>query len=235
MKARDRPFNRLQWLSAVGLQIGHGMEQALRVRMRGLLKNVVLGSEFDQIARIHHGDAVGDLRDDGEIVRDEEHGEPELRAQFAKQVENLRLDGDVECSGRLISDQQLRPVDDGHGDHDALAHAAGKLMGIVSSATGGVWNGNIGHGVDGALPGFAARERLMGEDGFCDLISDAHDRVERGHGLLKDHREARAAQLAHGVVRKLGQIARRSIFRKQDFAADTGLRRQQAHDGEGRD
>ena len=72
----------------------------------------------------------------------------------------------------------------------------------------------------------------MGEDGFGDLVSDAHDRVERGHGLLKDHGEAGASQLAHGIVRKLGEIARRSVFREQDFAANAGLRRQQAHDSQ---
>ena len=156
MQAWYRAFNRFQRLSAVSLQIGHGIEQALRVGMSGLVKDVALGSEFDQIAGVHHGDAVGHLRNHGEIVGDEEHGEPELRAQFAKQVENLCLDGDVECSGRLVCDEQLRPVDDGHGDHDALAHTTRKLMGIISSAAGRVWNGNISHGVDGALPGFAA-------------------------------------------------------------------------------
>ncbi len=68
MQAWYRAFNRFQRLTAVGFQIGNGMEQALRVGMRGLLKNVALGSEFDQIAGVHYSHAVGDLRDDGEIV-----------------------------------------------------------------------------------------------------------------------------------------------------------------------
>ena len=40
----------------------------------------------------------------------------------------------------------------------------------------------------------------MGEHGFGDLMTDAHDRVERGHGLLKDHRHGTAAMCAHFVL-----------------------------------
>ena len=81
---------------------------------------------------------------------------PNFLAEFGEQFENLRLDGDVERSGGLVGDEQLRPVDDGHGDHDALAHAAGELMRIVARAASGIGNGDIVHGVDGALPGFAS-------------------------------------------------------------------------------
>ena len=76
----------------------------------------------------------------------------------------------------------------------------------------------------------------MRDDGFGNLISDAHHRIERGHRLLKDHGNARAAQLAHGVVIERGQIPRgRAVICEEDFAGDSGLRRQQAHDGQGSD
>jgi len=65
----------------------------------------------------------------------------------------------------------------------------------------------------------------VGQDGFGDLISDAHDWVEGSHGLLKDHGDARASELAHGIVGELEQVARGAVFGEEDFAGDVGLRR----------
>jgi hypothetical protein len=50
------------------------------------------------------------------------------RWRSAQQVEDLRLDGDVERRGGLVGDQQVRVADQRHGDHDALAQAAGELV-----------------------------------------------------------------------------------------------------------
>ena len=48
-----------------------------------------------------------------------------------KQLEDLRLHGDVERGGRLVGDQEIGLVGQRHGDHDALALAAGQLMRIA--------------------------------------------------------------------------------------------------------
>ena len=53
---------------------------------------------------------------------------PSSRCRLFKQLEDLRLDGDVERRGRLVGDQQVRLVGERHGDHDALALPAGELM-----------------------------------------------------------------------------------------------------------
>ncbi len=45
-----------------------------------------------------------------------------------EQVEDLRLDGDVERGGRLVGDQQLRVERDRRGDQGALAQAARELV-----------------------------------------------------------------------------------------------------------
>ena len=59
---------------------------------------------------------------------------PSLRAQRAHQLEDLRLDGDVERGGRLVGDQQPRVAGERHRDHHALAHAARELVRIVVGA-----------------------------------------------------------------------------------------------------
>ena len=59
---------------------------------------------------------------------------PSLALQLAQQVEDLRLDRHVERGRRLVGDQQLRLAGQRHGDHHALAHAAGELVRIVVDA-----------------------------------------------------------------------------------------------------
>jgi hypothetical protein len=147
-------FDGLERSGAVGPKVGDGAQQAASVGVRGRLKNVVLGGKFYQVAGIHHRNSVGDLRNYREIVRDEKHSQAELGAEFCQQVENLSLDGDIERGRGLVGDQQLRAIDDGHGDYDALAHAAGELVRIITGATIGVRDGYVFHGLDGALPGF---------------------------------------------------------------------------------
>ena len=50
------------------------------------------------------------------------------------QVEDLRLHGDVEGGGGLVGEQQRGAAGQRHGDHDALAHAAGQLVRVLVEA-----------------------------------------------------------------------------------------------------
>jgi hypothetical protein len=82
------------------------------------------------LAGIHHDHALAHIRDHAERVADENDRRTEIAVELHDQVENLRLDGDVERGGRLVGDQQRGLVGEPHGEHDALAHAAGKLVRI---------------------------------------------------------------------------------------------------------
>ena len=99
------------------------MQQSLSIRMSGRVEDIGLGAKFDEASGVHDSDAIGYVRNDSQIVRDEEHGESELVAQLVEQIENLLLDGDIERGGRLVGNEELRAVDDGHGNHHALPHA----------------------------------------------------------------------------------------------------------------
>ena len=56
---------------------------------------------------------------------------PSRFCDVLEQLQDLRLHGDVERGGRLVGDQQVRLVRQGHGDHHALALAARELMRIA--------------------------------------------------------------------------------------------------------
>ena len=65
--------------------------------------------QLDDAAEVHHRDAVRDLVDHREVVGDEDVRQLELALQVLQQVEDLRLDRDVERRHGLVADDQLRP------------------------------------------------------------------------------------------------------------------------------
>ena len=109
-----------------------------RVGVLRPLEHVGRAALLDDLALAHDVDAVGHRAHDAEVVRDQQHGHAELALQVLQQLEDLRLDGDVERRGRLVGDQQVGLVGERHGDHHALALAAGELMrvGVRAAAPG---------------------------------------------------------------------------------------------------
>ena len=89
------------------------------------------GAAFDDAAGIHHVDAVGITRHHPEIVSDDDQGHVKAARQLLHQFEDLGLDRHVERSRRLVGDDQLRIARERNSDHDALAHAARKLVWIL--------------------------------------------------------------------------------------------------------
>ena len=84
--------------------------------------------DLDDLAEIHDRDAVGDVANDREVVRDEDVRQPEVALQRLEQVDDLRADRDVERRDRLVENDQLRTERQRAGDADALALAAGELV-----------------------------------------------------------------------------------------------------------
>src|SRR5690606_3802743 len=111
-------------------QAGYRGNQASRVALLGVREDFVAGAAFDEVAAVHDDDAVGDFGDDSEIVGDEQHGCAVLVLQFFYQREDLLLRGDIKRGGGFVGDEQARLQDERHGDDDALALAAGQLVGV---------------------------------------------------------------------------------------------------------
>ena len=79
---------------------------------------------LDDAAEIHDGNVVADVLHHREIVRDEQVGELPLALQVLQEVDDLRLDRDVERRHRLVADDQPGTQRQGAGDADTLALAA---------------------------------------------------------------------------------------------------------------
>ena len=56
----------------------HSCEQAFRVGMLSVRENLTFLSELDDAPQIHHGDAITDVFNDRQIVRNKEVGQSEF-------------------------------------------------------------------------------------------------------------------------------------------------------------
>ena len=161
---------------------------------------------LDHAAGIHHEYPAGEFGDHAEVVRYQNDRHIQFRLQVAQQIENLRLDGDVERRRRFIGNEQPRPAGDGDCDHHALPHAAGKLVRIRIYPLRRVGNSDHVQQCDRPFARRATAEALMQDQGFADLVGDRQHRVQRRHRVLEDHRDLAAADAPHRPLRELTQI-----------------------------
>jgi len=165
-------------------------------------------------------------------VRDKNDGHAELPLQLADDGQNLRLYGHVQGGRRLVGYQELRAAGQGHRDHHALAHAARQLV-----------RKPLYHGLGIGQPHHVQKtgrfrqsgthvHALVKNQGFRYLVSHGKDRIQARHGLLEDHGDLVAAQVAHRVVVQSGQVA---VLEKDLPFHDPAGRGHQPHDGQGGD
>ena len=143
---------------------------------RGLLHDV---------AQVHHGDVVREVVDHGQVVGDEDVGQTHLLLKLFQQVQDLRLDGDVQGGDWLVTDDKLGLHGQSPGDADALAAASVQLMGVGVEQPGGQPHGlhQLRHpGVDFGL----LDEDMIGLDGLADDLAHRLPGVQRGVGVLKN-------------------------------------------------
>ncbi len=114
--------------AALRIRDRHRRQQRAGVRVLRLRVELVARRDLHRVAEVHDHDAVRDVADDVQVVRDEDVGQSERSLQVLEQVDDLRLHGDVERRDRLIAHDQLRIDRECTRDPDALALAAGELV-----------------------------------------------------------------------------------------------------------
>lgn len=107
------------------------VDQACGIRMLRLGQQLVFAAVLAQAPGVHHGDGIAGLRHHAQVMGDHDDRQATLVAQVEQQPQDLRLHRHIQGRGRFVGDQHLRVAAQGYGDHGALAHATGKLMGVV--------------------------------------------------------------------------------------------------------
>jgi len=91
----------------LGPESGDRMDQGLGIGMERTFQERARGGGFDDLAGVHDGHALGNVADDSQVVSDEQDGHVELCLEMAEQFDDLGLDGDVECGGGFVRDQEV--------------------------------------------------------------------------------------------------------------------------------
>ena len=183
-------------------------------------KNLVDRSLLDDFTVLHHHDPMTERAHDLQIVGNEEIAQAALVLQFAQEVDDLGLNGQIERRGRLVEQDEFRFERDCPRNSDALALAAGKL---VREARQDVVRKP---GADKRLlhalqPITFVVAEPIDDQPLLDDLADRHARIERGERILEDDLHARSER-PHLVTRP--GVDRFAV--EEDFAA---VGRQELH------
>ena len=108
-----------------------GGQKRSRVRVERVVVEFVAVRDLDDVAEVHHGDAVADVADDRKVVSDEQVGQPELLLQVFEQVDDLSLNRNVQRRNRLVADDEARVNCQRPSDADSLTLPAAELVGVA--------------------------------------------------------------------------------------------------------
>src|SRR5207244_954800 len=111
----------------------------------------------------------------------EDVGEAVVSAEAAEEVQDLRLDRDVEGGGRLVEEEHARLEDEGARDRHALALAPRELVGIAEAV-----GRAEAHLVEGPLDPSARVTQAVDRDGLREGAVHGAPRVEGAVGVLED-------------------------------------------------
>ena len=102
--------------------------------MAGIVINFVSSADLHNVACVHHSHAVCNVCHNAQIVGDHDDGQIVLEPHFLQKLQNLGLNGHVQCGGRLVADQDLGAAGHRNGNDHTLAHATGELVRVLLKA-----------------------------------------------------------------------------------------------------
>ncbi len=172
-------------------------KQRLSVGMFRLLQHLAHRPDLDDAPKIHDRDAVREITDRAEVVRDEDDRDIARLTQFCQQVDDLGADGNIQHRDGLICKQQVRFQHERAGNDDALSLPAGKLMRKTIQKILGRLQACIFERPPHAFAAFIQiGNESMHDQRFGDDLFDGLHWVERFVWILKDHLDTLADRLA---------------------------------------
>ena len=96
--------------------------------MERLPEEGVRRGHLDDLPEIHDRDSITDVSHHGQVVGDEQIGEPESGLELVEQVEDLGLDRYVESGDGLVGDDEAGVQCQGAGNADALPLTSGEFV-----------------------------------------------------------------------------------------------------------
>lgn len=123
-----------------------------------------------------------------------------------QEIENLLLDRHIECGRGFVGNQELRITGNRNRDHHALALAARHLVREAFQTLRRITDTDQFQKLDSAGTACRSPHTHMLLQDFLKLIADRKTRIEACYGLLKDHRNIAADDLAALTVGQGAQV-----------------------------
>lgn len=182
-----------------GVGDGDCGEEGSGVGVLGVGEDLFGGSDFDDFAEVHDCDAVAHVAGDGEVVGDVEVGDAETVAEFGHEFHDGDADGDVEHGGGFVGDDESGVHDEGSGDGDSLALAAGEFVGVAEQKV--LWWGESDESeeFEDSFFAFGDGADFLDGEGFGDGVEDGASGVHRLVGVLEDHLDSGAELFDSGA------------------------------------
>ena len=144
---------------------------------------------FDDPARIHHENPIGEARNHAQIVTDEREGHAGFAARGTQQLHDLCLQGHIERGGRLVRDQKVRLAQQTHRQHDPLTHSARQFIRVLLQPALWIRDSHVlKHALCGAARLFPRLPCVRNQD-LGQLRANPQVRRQRSHRILKNHGE----------------------------------------------
>ena len=188
--------------------------------MPGVRVELAGGAALDDSPGVHDVHAVGVPGHDAQVVRDDQHRDPEAPREVLHELEDLGLDRHVERGGRLVGEDQRRVARDRHRDHHPLAHPAAELVRVLAQPPLGIRNPHHAEQLGRAPARLGRGKTQVDLEPLGELAPDREHRVQRGHRLLEDHADLAAPHVTHRLFGELQEIA----ALEQDLATDDPAR-----------
>ena len=183
-------------------KLRQGRKQCPGVRMARVVEQLFYVRKLDDLSCVQNGNTVCDIRYDTKVVGNKHDGVVVLFLKVLDQLQDLRLNRNIQRSCRLIADQNLRTAGKCNRNNDTLSHTAGILERIIIETLLCVRNTNLFHQLKRLCPCFHLANILMLHDNRSDLFSDCDNRVQGSHRILEYGCNFLAADLAP-VIRVL--------------------------------
>ncbi|MCS7217340.1 MAG: hypothetical protein NZ924_06775, partial [Candidatus Bipolaricaulota bacterium] len=203
--------------------------QGFGIGMSGGLQNLSTWTDLYQTTGVEHSDPMGKSRYHPDVMGDPKHGHSGLGLQATNESEDLTLGNTIQGGGGLIGDEERRMEGQGHRQNRPLAHASRKLVRIKGRNPFRMGDLNPRQGLNRPGPGRGSGDPQMHLEDFGHLSSYREDRVQGGHGVLRDHANQAPAERAHGMRWHRIEIIPIDLH----LPLDGCLRRKQTSDGHG--
>jgi hypothetical protein len=173
--------------------------------MRRAVDDLLGEAVLDHTPGIHDGDALCQLNDCANIMRDQKHGGAERIRNLLDLPKDTFLNQHIKSSRRLVHNEKLRLQHQCRGNHHALAHAAGKFVRELVHETG--LEADQIEELPNPLARRASVDFDVGAHRFMHLGADAPYGIERILGALGNKRHPLHQHLpAKGVVRQTEKV-----------------------------